>query len=150
MKNNIFGNDITLHKKLIHKRVLCCILSVFSLIVLNVILLIFRNNIGKILSLVINVLLDIIGLSLITFYYDFNVSNELKILKLFNQKAYVEKGLISEISTTTIMYNKLECYIVKINNKKYYTPIQSKIEFVLDRNVVINTVKEIILEVSYE
>jgi hypothetical protein len=99
---------------------------------------------------VINVLLDIIGLSLITFYYDFNVSNELKILKLFNQKAYVEKGLISEISTTTIMYNKLECYIVKINNKKYYTPIQSKIEFVLDKNVVISTVKEIILEVSYE
>jgi hypothetical protein len=150
MKNNIFGNDIISYKKCVYKKIIFCVLAITILCISNILLLIFRNNIGKTLSLIVNILLDIVVLSLVTYYFDNNILNDLRILKLFNQNSYVEKGVIEEISSSTIIYNKLECYIIKINNKKYYSPVQSNIEFILNKSVVIKTTKEIILEVSYE
>ena len=150
MNNNAFGRDYNSHKKVIFYRILCCIISIISLLLLNLLFLFFRNEIGKILSFIINFLLDFIVLTLVTIYYDFQISNDLIILRLFKQKKYTFNGVIEEIATDSVMYNKLECFVVTINNKKYYSPVVSKIEFIVDKPVVISIVKEIILEVEYE
>jgi hypothetical protein len=117
---------------------------------LNLLFLILRNEIGKIISFVINVLLDFIVLTLITIYYDFNISTDLIILKLYKQKNNSFSGVFEEITPTSVMYNKLECYVVIINNKKYFSPVVSKVDFIMNKPAVITTVKEIILEVNYE
>lgn len=150
MKNNIFGEEYSLYKKIVSRRVLYCILSVLFVLILNLLFLFIRNEIGKTLSFVINVLLDILFLTFVTLYYDFKVSKDVFILKLCKQKPHTFSGMIEEITTTPIMYNKLECITVIINNKKYYSPVGSKIEFVLHKPVVVSVVKEIILEVEYE
>jgi hypothetical protein len=149
-KYSVFGIDYDSQKKITSARVICCIVSVLSLLILNIIILHFRSEIGKTLSLVINVLLDFIVLTLIMLFYDFRVSTDLTILKLYKFKPYNFSGMIEEMSTTTIMYNKIECYIVTINNKKYYSPVVSKINFIMNRPATICSIKEVILEVSYE
>lgn len=150
MKNNVFGRDYNSHKKVFFYRSLCCIVSLISLLLLNILILFIRNEIGKTLSFIINVLLDFIVLTLVTIYYDLYISNNLIILRLFKQNKYTFNGVIEEITTNSVMYNKLECYVVTINNKKYYSPVVSKIDFIVDKPVVISIVKEIILEVDYE
>ena len=150
MKNNVFGADCPQYKKIVSKRVLYCVLSVFLLIVLNISCLLLRGTIGKTLSMIINILLDVFVLSVVTMYYDFNVSKDLTILKLYKQKINTFSGVIDEVNQTPITYSKLKCYVVVINNKKYYSPINSKIEFIVNKSAVISTVKNIILEVSYE
>ena len=117
---------------------------------INFLLLFYRNEIGKILSLVINVLLDVIVLTILTIFYDLKVSTDLIILKLYKLKTNNFSGVIEEIDSTPIMYNKLECYVVTISNKKYYSPVVSNIDFIMNKPTIICTVKEIILEVSYE
>ena len=58
--------------------------------------------------------------------------------------------MIEAISQESITYNKLACYVLNINNKKFYSPVQSKIDFVLNKKATVSVVKGIILEVRYE
>ena len=150
MKNNIFGIDMPLFKKIIFKRLLCYVLSLLLLVALNLLFLSLRHEIGKLLSLVINVLLDIVVLTLATLFFDMKISKELILLKLYKQKISTFKGEIKEVISPAITFNKLSCYVVVINGKKYFSPIQSKVNFVMDKPAVISTAKNIILEVSYE
>ena len=150
MNTNVFGKDYNSHKKVIFYRILCCIISLISLLLLNILFLFIRNEIGKTLSFIINVLLDFIVLTLVTIYYDFHMSNDLIILRLFKQKKYTFNGVVEDVAMDSVMYNKLECYVVTINNKKYYSPVVSKIEFIVDKPIIVSIVKEIILEVEYE
>ena len=59
-------------------------------------------------------------------------------------------GEIESIDQTTIIYNKIDCYIVTINQKKYYSPVNSKVNLEKNKNAKISIVKGIILEVDYE
>ena len=77
MRNNVLGNDDSSYKKKIYKRIIFCLLTVFVLVIFNVFILMFRNVIGKTLSLIINVLLDFVVLTLVTIFYDFKISKEL-------------------------------------------------------------------------
>ena len=149
-KYSVFGIDYESQKKVTRARVICCIVSVISLLIINLFILHFRSEIGKTLSLVINILLDVIVLTLVVMFYDFRVSTDLNILRLYKFKPNNFSGEIEEISTTAIMYNKIQCYVVTINNKKYYSPVVSKINFIMNKPAIICSIKEVILEVSYE
>lgn len=149
-KYSVFGIDYESQKTVTRARVICCIVSLVSLLILNLFILHFRSEIGKTISLVINIFLDVIVLTLVVIFYDFRVSTDLNILKLYKFKPNNFSGEIEEISTTAIMYNKIQCYVVTINNKKYYSPVVSKINFIMNKPAIICSIKEVILEVSYE
>ena len=150
MKYSIFDKDVLQHHKTIKKNVLLCVLSVVFLIIVNLVLLFIRNEIGKVLSFTLNVLLDIIVLTLVCLFYDFKISNDRKILKLFEHKLFSFEGVIVNKSEDTLIYNKIQCHVVTISGKRYYSPVQSKIVFIENKTASITTSKEIILEVVYE
>ena len=150
MKNNVFGIEYNLKKKIIYRRIIFCVLLIVFTLILNIVILNLRHILSKNVSFILNVVSDVICFTSMMIYFDFMINKEYSLLKLFSKNKMIINGEIESIDQTTIIYNKIDCYIVTINQKKYYSPVNSKVNLEKNKNAKISIVKGIILEVDYE
>ena len=144
---NLFGMKIDDFKKKLKIKNVLCVIYFLSTIVINIILTFLRNEENHQIFLTLNIVLDVLCFFILLTYIGCYLQPKLNILKLYSENQLLIEGEIKEISQSTIRYMNLDCYMVLIDEHKFYLPENKFIKCEIDQNIKISTAYEVILEV---
>jgi hypothetical protein len=147
MRNNILGESPIEFKKKIRRFICLSVLGLAAVVLCNVVLTAFRHTIGKPLSMVLNVALDTFYLAILVYYYDYKLSEKIKIYKIVRLKNESLQGVVEFVEERSIRHRGLDCYEVSISSRKLFLPISCSDCLKKGETVSVKYVQRIITEV---
>ena len=144
---NLFGMNADLFLKKFRLKNVLCVVYLIVTIILNIVLTLCRNESNHEVLLFLNIALDILCFFLLLTYVGYCFLPDKHMLRLYEENKLVVEGEVKEISSSTYRYMKLDCFVILIDEHKYYLPENKIIKFNVGETVKISTAYEVILEV---
>ncbi len=147
MKRSVYGMDIAAYEKMLKKRIGLSIgLAAFTLI-LNIVLLLLRNDSNHLWMLIGNIVTDgACGLFLV-YYISMCILPQWKLLGLGKRQKEVFSGEITEIEAFTTRYGDFDCHCIHLGKRRTFLP-SGTLRLEVGQQVELTLVSNIILEVA--
>lgn len=143
-KQSIYAMPAEEYGAKVKKRLITRVILAVATLLLNILLVLLRTEQTHIWFLLINILSDIgCGVYLV---YDFsaNIIPKWELWKLSQRRMEQYSGTITEIEPYTTRYAKLDCYCVRLGNRRTFLPentlqleVGSQVELTLSGNVIV-------------
>lgn len=143
-KQTVYGTSAGEYQKALKKR-LCfdCVLAGVTL-VLNILLVILRNDDTHTWFLLANIATDIACGVYLIYDLSFRFAPQWRLLKLNDKMKETISGQITEIEPYTTRYANLDCYCVKLGKRRTFLPtdtlqleVGTEVELTLSGNVIL-------------
>ncbi len=143
-KQWIYGMTPEEYGKKLKKRLITAATIIGITLLLNILLVILRNDENHTWFLLINILSDIACGVYLVYDLSFHYAPQRRLLKLNSRMKETISGEITEIEASVTRYANLDCYCVKLGNRRTFLPagtlqleVGSKVELTLSGNVIL-------------
>ena len=116
-------------------------------LLLNILLVIFRNDSTHTLFLLINITSDIACGFYLVYDLSFNLAPQRRLLKLHNRMKETISGEITEIESNPTRFANLDCICVHLGKRRTFLPVDT-LQLSVGMQVELTLVANVILEVA--
>ena len=150
MEQTILGKTVDAVKKEIKLKILLCVIVALVCLAINLTLLLTYTRELHALFLTLSILIDVAGSWFVFAYVSLVILPKQRLCDLSLSRQEKLSGVVREISEETQKISRIDCRLVKLDDRTVFLPTEGKITLKIGDRVVFYLVNNITVGVDYE